>query len=214
MKSKYTYKGFTLIELLIVIVVIGILAAAMMLSSTEAVTTAKATKIISDLNMLSKAANAWYLDNYKKLVSAGGTNGVNGFKIDGKEFHQYVRDNPDEFTKYMDRSITLNTGKTQYNATYKGNYTNTEFFAPVGGYALYMGHSNIVCYAVYGISATSDASDESRLKQKLKAKAKSAGLQSYGYGKVDNDKSTSTINEYNGRDANVFMTAFTLKDPN
>ena len=35
-------KGFTLVELLIVIVVIGILSAMMMLSSTEALTSARA----------------------------------------------------------------------------------------------------------------------------------------------------------------------------
>lgn len=40
-------KAFTLVELLIVIVVIGVLAAMMMLSSNEAVSSAKAAKIIS-----------------------------------------------------------------------------------------------------------------------------------------------------------------------
>ncbi|MBR1486310.1 MAG: prepilin-type N-terminal cleavage/methylation domain-containing protein [Synergistaceae bacterium] len=56
-------KGFTLIELLIVIVVIGILSAMMMLSSDEAVSSAKAAKIISDLRNLKTAALAWYADN-------------------------------------------------------------------------------------------------------------------------------------------------------
>ena len=48
-------KAFTLVELLIVIVVIGVLSAMMMLSSTEAVSSAKATKIISDLRNLKTA---------------------------------------------------------------------------------------------------------------------------------------------------------------
>ncbi|MBQ7220307.1 MAG: prepilin-type N-terminal cleavage/methylation domain-containing protein [Synergistaceae bacterium] len=56
-------KGFTLVELLIVIVVIGVLAAMMMLSSTEAVSSAKAIKIVSDLTNLKKALMEWYVDN-------------------------------------------------------------------------------------------------------------------------------------------------------
>ena len=55
--------GFTLVELLIVIVVIGVLSAMMMLSSTEAVSSAKAADIISDLRNLKTAALAWYADN-------------------------------------------------------------------------------------------------------------------------------------------------------
>ena len=55
-------KAFTLVELLIVIVVIGVLAAMMMLSSNEAVSSAKAAKIISDLRNLKTAVLAWYMD--------------------------------------------------------------------------------------------------------------------------------------------------------
>ena len=61
MKNKR--KGFTLVELLIVIVVIGILSAMMMLSSTEAVTSAKASNIVSNLRNLKTAALAYYADN-------------------------------------------------------------------------------------------------------------------------------------------------------
>ena len=50
------------------IVVIGILAAMMMFSSTEAVTSAKAAKVISDLTVLKKAVTSWYVDNYDKVV--------------------------------------------------------------------------------------------------------------------------------------------------
>ena len=62
MKKSFR-KGFTLVELLIVIVVIGILSAMMMLSSTEAVSSARAADIISDLRNLKTAALAWYADN-------------------------------------------------------------------------------------------------------------------------------------------------------
>ena len=48
-------KGFTLVELLIVIVVIGILSAMMMLSSTEAVSSAKAARIVADLRNVKTA---------------------------------------------------------------------------------------------------------------------------------------------------------------
>ena len=63
MKSEMKRKGFTLVELLIVIVVIGILSAMMMLSSTEAVTSAKASNIVSNLRNLKTAALAFYTDS-------------------------------------------------------------------------------------------------------------------------------------------------------
>lgn len=56
-------KGFTLVELLIVIVVIGILSAMMMLSSTEAVSSARANNIISDMRNLKTAALSFYADH-------------------------------------------------------------------------------------------------------------------------------------------------------
>ena len=56
-------KGFTLVELLIVIVVIGILSAMMMLSSTEAVTSAKASNIVSNLRNMKTAVLAYVADH-------------------------------------------------------------------------------------------------------------------------------------------------------
>ncbi|MDY6400374.1 MAG: type II secretion system protein [Synergistales bacterium] len=63
MKRNAKRKGFTLVELLIVIVVIGVLSAMMMLSSTEAVSSAKAAKVINNLRQLKTAALSWYMDN-------------------------------------------------------------------------------------------------------------------------------------------------------
>ena len=56
-------RGFTLVELLIVIVVIGVLSAMMMLSSTEAVSSARASNIVSNLRNLKTAALAFYVDH-------------------------------------------------------------------------------------------------------------------------------------------------------
>lgn len=67
MKRNIKRRGFTLVELLIVIVVIGILSAMMMLSSTEAVTSAKASNIVSNLRNLKTAALAMYIDNMAKF---------------------------------------------------------------------------------------------------------------------------------------------------
>ena len=69
--KKSARKGFTLVELLIVIVVIGILSAMMMLSSTEAVSSAKAADIISDLRNLKTAALAYYADNLDEADKSG-----------------------------------------------------------------------------------------------------------------------------------------------
>ena len=202
-------KAFTLVEMLIVLVVLGILAAGIMYASDEAITTAKATKIISDLQLLSKAAESWYLDNYQRLKPADNGNILNGFKIEGEEFHHYIHEHPEEVTKYIDRA-NFKINQTQANRD-KGIY------ASAGEYALYMGHSNIVCYAVYGIPAS-----ETKLKQKLKARAQSAGLKSYKYGGIQKityedgstkEKSASTGTPYNGTDTSVFMVAFTLLDP-
>ena len=65
MKKNFNVKrkGFTLVELLIVIVVIGILSAMMMLSSTEAVSSAKASNVVSNLRNLKTAALAYYVDH-------------------------------------------------------------------------------------------------------------------------------------------------------
>lgn len=64
-------KGFTLVELLIVIVVIGVLSAMMMLSSTEAVSSAKAIDIINNLRNWKTATLEWYADNIDKVNDKG-----------------------------------------------------------------------------------------------------------------------------------------------
>ena len=60
---KKTRKGLTLVELLVCMVVLAILAAVLMMSSKEALSSAKAARIINNLNILKTAALAWYNDN-------------------------------------------------------------------------------------------------------------------------------------------------------
>ncbi|MBQ7192918.1 MAG: type II secretion system protein [Synergistaceae bacterium] len=67
------YKGFTLIELMIVIVVIGILASMMAIASSESMSTAKASSIVSTLRNFSMAAMALYTDKMEDYVSLPGS---------------------------------------------------------------------------------------------------------------------------------------------
>ena len=78
MKNNRSMKrrGFTLVELLIVIVVIGVLSAMMMLSSTEAVSSAKASNIISNLRNLKTAALSLYTASLDKVATTEPTIGA------------------------------------------------------------------------------------------------------------------------------------------
>ena len=196
-------KGFTLVELLIVIVVIGILAGMMMLSSTEAVTSAKATKIISDMKQLQKAVLAWYLDNYDRFVWAS-DGSKNGYKLDGnQEIHTYLNSHPEEIQRYFSSNFKLSDG-----LLHSGNkQTYDSFYATVGGFSVYMGESNTRCYVVYKISDDDKKQDQSRLREKLLGRAKSAGLLSYNYSRSKGNKAQS----YDGGN-HVFMEVFRLED--
>lgn len=86
MKNKR--KGFTLVELLIVIVVIGILSAMMMLSSTEAVSSARASAIISDLRNWKTAALAYYVDHMDSIDKKPDT------QVASKDVAKYLSNTP------------------------------------------------------------------------------------------------------------------------
>ena len=198
-----THRGFTLIELLIVIVVIGILSTMMMFSSTEAADSAKATKIVSDLKMLQRAVLAWYLDNYDRFIWA--TDGTkNGYKLDGnQEIHTYLNSHPKEIQRYFSSNFKLSDGILHSG----GNKKYDSFYATLGGFSVYMGEGNTVCYVVYKISDDDKKKDQNRLRDKLMGRAKSAGLLSYDYNRAKGKKAQSY-----DRGNYVFMEVFRFDD--
>ncbi len=102
MKNNRSIKrrGFTLVELLIVIVVIGVLSAMMMLSSTEAVSSARASNIVSNLRNLKTAALAWYADHLDDVTNLTDTNNLNSKR---SEILKYMNNNDDtgDLAKYL-----------------------------------------------------------------------------------------------------------------
>ena len=191
-----TRKGFTLVELLIVIVVIGILSVMMYMSSQEAITTARATAIVNDLRILYTAAEHWYFDNESGLTLSK-SDGYH-FKINGKDYklHDALQSNSFGVKKYIsNENFALNTGKS-------GDYQN--MYAAVGGYSVYLGFGNTVCYVVCRISGDSKMKDNTRLREKLKGRTKGSRLVYYDYGK-------QTETAYNGENF-VCMRVFALDE--
>ena len=126
-------KGFTLVELLIIIAVIGVLAAMMILSSTEVVSTAKAAKILANLQTLKRAAVQWYSDNREKV-------GIDGRVTIGKTTHSVHEwyDKDIQLSKYVDNieKAGIQFHKASYTDPNTGNgITELE----KGSYGLYDG---------------------------------------------------------------------------
>ena len=193
-------KGFTLVELLIVIVVIGILAAGMVIAASEMEATAKATKIINDLRMLNTAAQHWYIDNSLNIYLT--TNDGYHIKINNKDYkiHDALQSDGYGIKTYIsNNAFALNTGKKNVWST---------MYAAVGGYSVYVGFDNTVCYAVYRISDDDKKRDYGRLREKLKGKAKSTGLVYYTY---NNSAANKKETVYNGENF-VCMRSFVLDD--
>ena len=192
-------KGFTLVELLIVIVVIGILTAGMFLAASEMEATARTAQIINDLRMLKTAAQHWYFDNSQNMGKATKEKGYTVW-IDGKEtkIHDALQSDNYGIKRYISNSnFALNTGK-------KGDWQN--MYASTGGYSVYLGFNNTVCYVVYRISGDDKKRDHSLLRDKLKGKAKSVGLVYYNYNSGKQEESA-----YN-RENFVCMRTFVLDD--
>ncbi len=147
-------RGFTLVELLIVIVVIGVLSAMMMLSSTEAVSSARASNIVSNLRNLKTAALAWYADH---LDAVSGD-----FKLENQRTailkymnnetvdaaYKFVGTKADEswYVYYEDTNMGANiSGKLASRAESvglfkddKGHTSSNKYVAQTSGYKVYM----------------------------------------------------------------------------
>lgn len=150
-------KGFTLVELLIVIVVIGILSAMMMLSSTEAVTSARASNIVSNLRNFKTAAMAMYvdyLDNMDKCKTP--ENSATDFPTTFTDATQTDQDKI--LVKYMNKGDS-NTGDT-----------DTNHYHIILGKATINEKSMKAYYVVY------DNASDSRVQEKLAGRAASVGL--------------------------------------
>ncbi len=181
--------GFTLVELLIVIVVIGVLSAMMMLSSTEAVSSAKAAKIINDLTILKKAITSWYVDNHEKV--AKNSKGDYIVKVGKNEYYLGVftkdHNGEKEFMKYI--------GSNNSTKLTKDNFTNAgEFLLATEKNQWYIGY---------------DLGSDTSLKEKIASRAKSLRLlgatkKLKENGDVDTD--TAEIHPYDAaKDQKVYM---------
>ena len=151
MKNHTERKGFTLIEALIAITVLVILAAVTVIESEELSASADASRIISNLNAIKKAAVSWYSNNPDTVREM---------------FHssKYIEDGSNasirnEIARYVDGGlgIKLNEDSNKIKS---------------GGYGIYRvkGYSS-TWYVGYKF-----APSENSIKEKLQGKAESLGL--------------------------------------
>ena len=137
MKRNIKRRGFTLVELLIVIVVIGILSAMMMLSSTEAVTSAKASNIVSNLRNLKTAALAMYIDSmdqFDKHEITPEIAKVVKYMNGGENFNETGYSITSNDGWYLSYNISgTNTEKTQIEQKLKGRAKSVGLLKDDGG---------------------------------------------------------------------------------
>lgn len=117
------WKGFTLIELLVSIVVIITLALAMLMASRELSASAKASRIINNLETLKKAALVYFADNEDTFAKNAST------KPDRNKIIEYVYNRPGEaadsgrnrFTDYeFGVQEEKSTGRQRWYVSYQG----------------------------------------------------------------------------------------------
>lgn len=177
MKRTTKRKGFTLVELLIVIVVIGILSAMMMLSSTEAVTSAKASNIVSNLRNLKTAALAMYIDSMDQFDS-----GVAQL----------------EESKGVTYTLPANTTPTKVNINNVVKYMNGGQNFTDTNYSIEANTEG--WFLKYEIKGT--GTETAQIKQKLAGRAKAVGLLKDAKNeatKTEGEDSTTTPSTYDGK---------------
>ena len=152
-------KGFTLVELLIVIVVIGILSAMMMLSSTEAVTSAKANNIVSNLRNWKTAVLEWYTDHIDEADSNN-----KGGKTTFTNFADFVK--PSDIIPYL--------GGTFKTSGFTKSYSYGAGHVQDGSGLIYFTDHNTNLGKVWLIGC--EFNNDESIKTKLEARAASTGL--------------------------------------
>ncbi|MBQ3396246.1 MAG: type II secretion system protein [Synergistaceae bacterium] len=214
LKAKRMRRGFTLVELLIVIVVIGILSAMMMISSTEAVTSAKVNNVIANMRQLKTAALGWYMDHleyidpedctvtypvlYHNTRKYGGSDNRN---ISRGSVYELARQDPTEITRYLNNgsSIEINSYSKWGDQTPKGSYAILD-----GG--VIWPNTNDPKQAKWFVGYC--VPDDKRIKEKLAGRAKSLGL-IRGW-----NTTTNTGDIYDGKNNNgkfVYMEILDMK---
>ncbi|MBQ7196416.1 MAG: type II secretion system protein [Synergistaceae bacterium] len=178
MKNFSQRKGFTLVELLIVIVVIGVLSAMMMLSSTEAVSSAKAATIISDMRVLKTAVLEWYMDNLDKVKK----NSKGEYKINDKYIGDYFsKEGQADLQKYLGNSAYVKIEESNYGANTKTKIAGCYFLASEtrGEVSQAVSEGTAEAKELTGCSwyvGYCFRENEDKLKEKLQARATSLGL--------------------------------------
>lgn len=108
-RTEKTRKGFTITELIIVMLIIAILALIVLYAATRPISSARETRVQSDLHSFELAANQLLIENPELMIKSD------------------VPEDMDElYNKYLDKELKITNGKSdkkdpwrvEYNITY------------------------------------------------------------------------------------------------
>ena len=173
--KKSMRKGFTLVELLVCMVVIAILALALIFASKEAVSSARAARIINNLNILKTAAEAWYADHVG-LVSSSEFKVLNDYRADIIKNYVSNSDAMEISDRYKFSDASNAVGYGDYQDKTDPNHPKDWKTTDPGGLARDAKMSWYVWYDING--------EDGRVLEKLKKRGKSAKLR---YTHYEND---------------------------